>query len=370
LQEGMVSLVQMARTADAVHRFRRAGKLFVAVLRPHTTGGVYASWASLADVTAAQPGATIGFGGPRVVEQVTGFLPPPESHTAEYAFAHGLVDALVAAPDQWQWAMHTVFGPAPALLLPPGRPVAVPTGEVPVDPWAVLLHARRADRPSGLEWASLLTSGWVEVRGADPVLRAGIANIAGRSVMVVAMDRHASATARPGPEAFALAHRAFALAERVGLPVLTLIDTPGAEPGPGAEAGGLARQIAHTLLAMAALSVPSVALCVGEGGSGAAMALAHTDRLLILDGAVFTVIGPEAGASVLYRDASRAPELARAFRLTAPELLELGVVDAVLAEADPVAVQRAVVAALDTARPGDRNARADALTRRCLTPTT
>ncbi|HVW42608.1 MAG TPA: carboxyl transferase domain-containing protein, partial [Amycolatopsis sp.] len=153
------------------------------------------------------------------------------------------------------------------------------------------------------------------------------------------------------------------LAERWRLPVLTLIDTPGAEPGPSAEAGGVAGEIARLLLAMAGMTVPTVALCVGEGGSGGAMALAHADRFFLLEGSVFSVIGPEAGAAVLYRDASRAPELARSFRLTADELARLGVVDAVLPDGDVQAVRAAVVAALSSARAGDRDTRADQLAR-------
>ncbi|HVW43841.1 MAG TPA: carboxyl transferase domain-containing protein, partial [Amycolatopsis sp.] len=191
LQEGMIALTQMARTSSAVHRFRAAGLPFVAVLRPHTTGGVYASWASLADFLAAEPGATIGFGGPRVVAQVTGSLPPADSHTAEAAYAQGRVDALVEPHAQWAWVCDVIHGPGAASRLPAGsrRPAAV--RPVPDDAWAAVLHARDPRRPSGLDWAALLTEGWAELRGADPAVRAGVATIAGRRVVVVAMDRHA-----------------------------------------------------------------------------------------------------------------------------------------------------------------------------------
>jgi acetyl-CoA carboxylase carboxyl transferase subunit beta len=150
---------------------------------------------------------------------------------------------------------------------------------------------------------------------------------------------------------------------------LTLIDTPGADPSPAAEAGGVAAEIARTLLAMAELRTASVALTVGEGGSGGAMALAHADRALILSGAVFSVIGPEAGAAILYRDVGRAPELTARLRMTAADLDRFGIVDAVLAESVPV-VRRAVVLALSQARPGDRTIRADQVTAGALTGTT
>jgi acyl-CoA carboxylase subunit beta len=371
LQEGMVSLVQMARTASAVRDHSRAGLLFAAVYRAHTTGGVLASWASLADVRAAEPGATVGFAGPRIVAQVTGDLPPATSHAAESAYAYGLVDALVPSPDQFGWLAGVLTGNAPSLALPAARPVRHDTSPLPDEPWLMLARARSAMRPSGVEWAAWLTDSWVELRGPDPSIRAGLAMLAGRRVVVVASDRHAvgNATARPGPAGFRLAQRAMNLAGRLGLPVVTLIDLPGAEPGPAAEADGIAGEIARTLLAMADVPVPTVALCVGEGGSGGAMALAHADRFYVLDGAVFSVIGPEAGAAILYRDASHAPELARSLRMTAPDLLALGIVDRVLPETGAHAVTRvreAVAGALADARVGDRIARPAAATRRAI----
>jgi acyl-CoA carboxylase subunit beta len=357
LQEGMIALIQMARTASAVADHGRAGLMSAAVLRAPTTGGVYASWASLSDVRAAEPGAVIGFGGPRVVAEVTGHWPPADSHTAESAYAHGLVDAVVGVDDQAAWLTAAVgLSPGEPLTLPPARPgrTAVRTPH-PADPYATLLAARDGDRPSGLEWAAWLTDSWVELRGRDPSVRAALASIGGQRTVVIAMDRHAfgDGAAKQGPDAFRLAQRAIRLADRLGLPVLTLIDTPGADPSPGSEAGGLAGEIARTLLAMAELRRPSVALCVGEGGSGGAMALGHADRLLILDGAVFSVIGPEAGAAVLYRDPTRAAELTRSLRLTSRDLLRLGIVDAIVPET-ATAVRQAVTRALGEARPGDR----------------
>lgn len=362
LQEGMISLVQMARAASAVQRHRAAGLISAAYLHSPTTGGVFASWASLADVRAAEPGATIGFGGPRVVEQVTGVRPPASSHTAESAARHGLVDEVVPVADRWAW-LGAALGALPgvALTLPAQRPVVTSQDEVPNDPYELLLRCRSAERPSGLEWAHRLTDSWTELRGSDPGVRAGLADIGGRRVVVIAMDRHAGPGHLPGPGAFRLAQRAIHLAGRLGFPVVTFIDTPGADPSPDAEAGGVAGEIARTLLAMAELTSLSVAVCVGEGGSGGAVALAHADRLLMLDGSVFSVIGPEAGAAILFRDASRAPELTRSLRMTAPELHALGVVDAVVAD-DPSAVRAAVLDALATARAGDRDPRIDQLT--------
>jgi acetyl-CoA carboxylase carboxyl transferase subunit beta len=357
LQEGMIALVQMARTASAVASHGRAGLMSAAVFRAPTTGGVLASWASLADVRAAEPGATIGFGGPRVVAEVTGRWPPADSHTAESAYAHGLVDALVQGHSQTSWLASAVgLSAAGPLVVPRGRP-SPPSAAPGVsdDGYDALLRARDPARPSGLEWAAWLTDEWVELRGSDASIRAALASVASQRVVVIAMDRHAfgDAAAKPGPGAFRLAQRAIRLADRLRRPVVTLIDTPGADPSPDAEAAGLAGEIARTLLSMAELRGPSVALCVGEGGSGGAMALGHADRFLLLDGAVFSVIGPEAGAAILYRDGDRAAGLSRALRITSSDLLRLGVIDAVV-PGTVTDVRQAVARALEEAQPGDR----------------
>ncbi|MER5628422.1 carboxyl transferase domain-containing protein [Streptosporangium sp. NPDC002544] len=368
MQEGMLSLVQMARTASAVSSHAAAGLLSLGVLRSPTTGGVFASWGSLLDVRAVEPGATIGFGGPRVVAQVTGCLPPATSHNAESAHQAGLVDEILAPGEQPLWAAAALGGADRPLELPPGRPrVPAPATRTPSSAWETVSRVRDRERPSGLEWAAALCSSWVELHGGDPVIRAGLAVIGGRRVVVVLMDRHAEGRlGRPLPAGFRLAQRAVRLADRLGLPVVTLVDTPGAEPGPVAEADGIAGEIARTLQALAQLRTPSVCVCVGEGGSGGAMALAHTDRLLQLEGAVFSVIAPEGASVILWRDASRAPEAADSLRLTAADLLELGLVDEVLPDGGPSAVERvraAVLRALEEAVPGDRLDRVDGATR-------
>jgi acyl-CoA carboxylase subunit beta len=372
MQEGMAALIQMPRTAAAADEHARAGLLSAIVYRSPTTGGVYASWASLLDVRAAEPRATLGFAGPRVVRQVTGQAVPPWSHTAESAYSAGLVDALVERADQVTW-VNAVLGSVDCPLTE-SSPDRVPAAAPAVPPESARQAVRRArgpGRPSGLEWAAALCSSWVELRGQDPAIRAGLARILDERVIVVAMDRHADGVggARPGPAAYRLARRAIGLADRLGLPLLTLVDTPGAEPGPDAERDGVAAGIAGTLQAMARLRAPSVAICVGEGGSGGAMALGHADRLFMLPGSVFSVISPEGAAAILYRDPSRADELAGRLRLTSTDLTALGIADGVLPElaADQIGwLRQAVTGALGTAWPGDRDRRLAKATRSFL----
>lgn len=365
LQEGMVSLIQMGRTVAARRRHAAAGLLMVAVYGQPTTGGVLASWAGLGDLRAAVAGSTVAFGGPRVVEWATGRRPPPTSHTAESAHVAGLVDAVLLPGREMAW-VEAVLGVADApLVLPSWRPAAVDFAGAPppADGWQAVRGARDPGRPSGLEWAAALTGSWVDLAAADPAIRAGLATLGDRRVVVVAMDRHArnDAAARPGPAAYRLVQRAVSLADQLGLPLLTLIDSPGADPGPAAEAGGIGVEIARALRSVAGAENVTVSVCVGEGGSGGAMALGFTDRAFMLHGSVFSVIGPEAAGIVLAGDHRQAPVMANALGLTGPELVRLGVVDDLLPDAGPDAVEivrKSVLDAIDTAAVGDREVRA------------
>jgi acetyl-CoA carboxylase alpha subunit len=360
LQEGMLSLVQLARTASAARDHAAAGLLQLAILRGPTTGGVYASYASLADVTAAEPGAMVGFAGPRVVELTTGEVVPHDSHTAESAYAAGLVDAVVERERQAAW-VEAALGLTP---WPPQRP-AVRSGHSHALAGGALGEVQRARselRPTGAEWAAALCSSWTPLRGRGDAVEAGLATLGGRRLVVVGHTRR-----RPRAGDYQLARRAAALAGRLGLPLLTLVDTPGADPSPTSEAEGVAREIASTFAAMDALGTVSVSVCVGEGGSGGALAFAHADRLFLLEHAVFSVIGPEGAAAILDRSADPGAVARRAeqLKLRAPDLEELGIADGVLAE-NETAVRDAVLRAVDEASVGDRRRRVDAATVRWL----
>ena len=363
MQEGMVSLVQLARTASAADRHARAGLLSVGVYGSPTTGGVYASYGSLVDVRAAYEHAVIGFAGPRVAEGTLGISLPATSHTAESAYQHALVDALVHPGEAAEWvdvALGRLERPLPTRPLPAWRDPGVDGA------WGEVLRARAVGRPTGIDRAARLASSWCELRGPDPVVRAGLATVAGRRCVVVATDRYQRG-GRPTPGGFRLARRAIALAGRLGLPVVTLIDTPGADPSAESEADGLALEIARTFQAMAACPSPTVSVCVGEGGSGGGLALSYADRLLMAEHAVFSVIAPEGAAAILERDATKAPDVAERLRLRSKDMLDLGIADEVVPEGQS-ALDRAVAQALDTATPGERERRFDQATARWLTP--
>ena len=312
LQEGMVALVQLARTAAAAGRHADAGLLSLGVYGSPTTGGVFASYGSLVDVRAAYEHAVIGFAGPRVAEGTLGVSLPARSHTAESAYDHGLVDELLVPGGAGEWVevgLGLVARPLPTRPLPAWEDPGVGGA------WGEVLRARAVGRPTGIDRAARLASSWLELRGTDPVIRAGLATVAGTRCVVVATDRY-HASGRPTPAGFRLAQRAVALAGRLGLPVVTMVDTPGADPSPESEADGIAGEIARTFAAMAACPTPTVSVCVGEGGSGGALALSYADRLLVSEHAIFSVIAPEGAAAILERDVTRSPEVADRLKLS------------------------------------------------------
>ena len=369
MQEGMLSLIQLSRTAAAVNRHQAAGLLSIAVHQSPTTGGVFASYGSLTDLRIAEPGALVGFAGPRVVEQTTGRVVAGESHSAETALDAHIVDAVVAPDDVLAWVrgalgqedrpLHASRPPVPTRAPQPIDPATDPA-------WAAVRSARQLGRPTGIHLAAAATTSWTELaEGTDPALRTALATLGGRRVVVVAMDRYAPCGGQPGPGGYELACRGVALAGRLGLPVVTFVDTPGAQVSPEAENAGIARAIARTHAAMAAAPVPTVSVTVGEGGSGGAQALSAADVLLIQEGAIFSVIGPEGAAAILERDAAKAPQVAPLLHLTAADLVGFGIADALVPDAVDATVA-ALVKALDGAVAGRRSERLDAATRAWL----
>jgi acetyl-CoA carboxylase carboxyl transferase subunit alpha len=217
----------------------------------------------------------------------------------------------------------------------------------PLSAWDRVKLARHAERPHALDYLRELTTNWVELHGDrafgdDRALIGGLATFAGQSVMVLGHQKGndtkeniARNFGMARPEGYRKAERLMRHAEKFGFPVITFIDTPGAEPGIGSEERGQATAIAESLLAMADLGVPSVAVVIGEGGSGGALAIGVADRILMLENAIYAVASPEACAAILWKDAGRAPEAAETMRITASDLARFGIVDEVIPEHVP-----------------------------------
>lgn len=347
MQEGMLSLMQMAKTAAARSAHDRAGLPYVSVLTDPTFGGVAASFASLGDVIVAEPGAQIGFVGPRVIELTLGESLPPESHRAETLLSSGMVDLIIPSP-----GLRSTVGSLLAHLRPererlrqvrwtssPSPPPAAAEA-----PWQEVQLARQPHRPTALDYIGRLFTRVIELHGDrlygdDPAIVSGLAEFDGTSVVVIAHERGRTdeerqlrRQGRALPEGYRKALRMMHLAAKFHLPVVTLVDTPGAYPGAEAERRGIAQALAHNLQAMATLPTPTVSVVIGEGGSGGALALAVADVVLMLEHAIYSVIAPEGAAAILWRDAGRAEEVADALKLTADDLLRLGIIDGVIPE--------------------------------------
>lgn len=338
MQEGMLSLAQMAKVVEAWRRHARAGLAQVTLLTSPTTGGVYATFASLGDVVLSEPGAHIGFAGPRVAQLTTGSMPARDTYTPETHLRHGAIDAIVHRRDQVRvlgTALRWLTG-RQAEMRPPELRLFTSAQAPPLGRWERVLLARDPRRPKAPEILDALLVDAIELHGdragsddAAVVLRIGALRATGEPVVAVAQDASAG---RLRPGSFRKACRGIDIAGRLRLPLVTFIDTPGADVGAEAETGGVARAIADTISAMLDCSSPSLAVVTGEGGSGGAFAMAVADRVIAWQNAIFSVIAPEGAASILFRHAERAPEVAEALRLGAEDLMALKLADAIVPE--------------------------------------
>jgi len=349
VQEGIISLMQMPKTAAAVQRFHASGLLYLSILASPTTGGVFASFASLGDVILAEPKSLIGFAGPRVAEQVTGQKLPAGSHRAEMLLTSGQLDAITARQD----LPHVVATLLKATVVHAKQRRTQSIHTLPLvsahaprnAAWESVNLARHPDRPTARDYVRHLSPNFLELRGDrcygdDPTVVAGLGNIDGRTVIFVGQERlHAAQDShvgeiqtRPRPEGYRKAIRMMDLAAQLHCPLVTFVDTSGADPGDESERHGIAWSLAHCLSAMSSLPVPIVTAIIGEGASGGAVAFAVADHILMLQNAIYEVIAPDQAATILYRDAQKASQVAEQLKLTASDCLRLGVVDAIIPE--------------------------------------
>ncbi len=409
MQEGLASLMQMAKTACAVERHDRAGLLYISVLTDPTTGGVTASFAMLGDMILAEPGALIGFAGQRVIRDTIKQDLPEGFQTAEFALEHGLIDAIVERDElrgvlkagvafhrPWRGNDHNALfgsfksdslkdddakGPSAARKWIDERIDGLPfiesikkgaeagMGKVnqrfrgkrdadskessadaaPGSAWESVQIARNVHRPTASSYIKVLSPSFLELHGDrefadDKAIVAGLGRINGRPVTIIAQEKGSTLPERikrnfgcPQPEGYRKTARLMRQAEKFNRPIVCLVDTQGAFCGMEAEERGQGNAIAENLELMAGLRVPVVSVLLGEGGSGGALALALANRVAMQQHAVYSVLSPEGFASILWKDGSRAPEAAEVMGMSADDVFELGIVDAVLPEGDGAA---------------------------------
>lgn len=357
MQEGIVSLMQMAKTSAALKHHSDAGLLYISILTDPTTGGVTASFAMLGDVILAEPKALIGFAGPRVIEQTIGQKLPEGFQRAEFLLEHGFLDAIVERPQ-----MKAVLSKILALhengkgtdfnrkecaqdLVADGRK------EEKLTAWQRVELSRRKDRPVGSDYIDALFTDFVEFHGDryfadDKAIIGGVARFHGMLVTVIAQAKGRNTKENiernfgmPEPEGYRKALRLMKQAEKFARPVICLVDTPGAFCGLEAEERGQGEAIARNIYEMSGLKVPVVSIIIGEGGSGGALAMATADEVWMLENSIYSILSPEGFASILWKDSSKAKEAAEVMKLTAENLKAQGIVERVFAEPETYTVQ-------------------------------
>jgi acetyl-CoA carboxylase carboxyl transferase subunit beta len=410
MQEGALAFVQMVKITVAVSAHRAAGLPYIVYLRHPTTGGVFASWGSLGHVTAAEPGALIGFLGPRVFESLHGYPFPAGVQVAENLFQHGLVDAVVSAQDARDIAIRALavlcatrdgrgadgeYGAVVGLSRPAGLGAAGPADAedfgvaagsrtagagaagpaaaedavaaerradleraAGVDAWEAISRSRRDDRPGVRTLLKLAACDITPLNGTgvgenDPGLLLALARFGAVPAVVLGQDRRRQQAGRHlGPAGLRVARRGMRLAAELGLPLVTVIDTAGAALSKAAEEGGLSAEIARSLADLVMLDAPTVCLLLGEGAGGAALALLPADRVLAAQHGWLSPLPPEGASVILYRSVDFAEEIARAQGVRAADLAADGIVDRVIPELpdaayEPEAFCRRVARALE-----------------------
>ena len=337
MQEGTPAFVQMIRISAAIAAHKRAALPYLVYLRDPTTGGVMASWGSLGHVTVAEPGALVGFLGPRVYEALYGHPFPEDVQTAENLYLHGIVDAVVP-PEEIGDVLHRAI----EILL--SKPVLHETpepaeDEIPdVDAWDAITRSRRPDRPGVRRLLRYAASDVIPLNGTsqgeyDPGLLIALVRFGDAPCVFLGQDRRGQTSAHPlGPGALREARRGMRLAVELELPLMTVIDTPGAALSAEAEEGGLAGEIARCLSDLVTLRAPTLCLMLGEGNGGGALALLPADRVIAAQHAWLSPLPPEGASAIVHRDTEHAPELARAQLVRAADLRAVGMVDRIVAE--------------------------------------
>ena len=351
MQEGIISLMQMAKTSAALKRHSDAGFLYIPVLTDPTTGGVTASFAMLGDIILAEPGALIGFAGPRVIEQTIGQKLPEGFQRAEFLLEHGFVDRIVTRDEMKEvlgqiLKMHTVADEkkedCPEKKKENRKNISA--GKENVSAWERVLKSREKERPVGKDYIDRLFTDFVELHGDryykdDPAVVGGIAYFHGKAVTVIAQCKGKTTKenlernfAMPSPEGYRKALRLMKQAEKFNRPIITFVNTSGAFCGKEAEERGQGEAIARNLYEMSAIKVPILCLMIGEGGSGGALALSVGNEVWMLENATYSVLSPEGFASILWKDGKRAKEASEVMKITAHDLYALKVVEQIIPE--------------------------------------
>lgn len=362
MQEGIVSLMQMAKTAAALKKHSDAGLLYISVLTDPTTGGVTASFAMLGDIILAEPGALIGFAGARVIEQTIGQKLPEGFQRAEFLVEKGIIDGVVERQElkETVWKLLNIHQDAlqyihygdtqnvenlPEIRNSRGKTAGCDKKELTA--WERVEISRSKERPTTLSYVQQVFDDFLELHGDrafrdDGAVIGGIAMFGGQPVTVIGQQKGKNVKENiyrnfgmASPEGYRKALRLMKQAEKFGRPVVTFVDTPGAACGIEAEERGQGEAIARNLLEMSGIQTPMVSILIGEGGSGGALGLAVTDEVWMMENATYSILSPEGFASILWKDGKRAKEASEVMKITAKDLKKLQIIEKVIREPEP-----------------------------------
>lgn len=362
MQEGIVSLMQMAKTSAAIRKHSEAGLFYLPVLTDPTTGGVTASFAMLGDVILAEPGALIGFAGPRVIAQTIGQKLPEGFQRAEFLVEKGMIDGVVERQElkETVWKLLKIHQDSMQYIhygktqnvenfpeIRSSRGKAGTDGKSELTAWERVEISRSKERPTTLSYVQQIFDEFLELHGDrafrdDGAVIGGIAMFGGQPVTVIGQQKGKNVKENiyrnfgmASPEGYRKALRLMKQAEKFGRPVVTFVDTPGAACGIEAEERGQGEAIARNLLEMSGIRTPMVSILIGEGGSGGALGLAVTDEVWMMENATYSILSPEGFASILWKDGKRAKEASEVMRITAKDLKNLRIIERVIREPEP-----------------------------------
>lgn len=387
MQEGIISLMQMAKTSAALKRHSESGNLYISVLTDPTTGGVTASFAMLGDIIMAEPDALIGFAGPRVIEQTIGQKLPKGFQKSEFLLEHGFIDLIVERQNLKNKLSEIIKLHYPKKSSEENCKVVdekdlqklnEESNEIKMDrnwkrensesdskkspiddgncetenerfqnnltPWEKVQISRENKRPTGLDYIEKLVENFTELHGDryfgdDSAIVGGIGTVNNKPVTVIAQVKGHNTKENisrnfgmPSPEGYRKALRLMKEAEKFHRPIICFVDTPGAFCGLEAEERGQGEAIARNLFEMSAIKVPILSIFVGEGGSGGALAMAVANEVWMLENSVYSILSPEGYASILWKDGKKADKAAEAMKMTADDLKQLNVIEKIFKE--------------------------------------
>ena len=353
MQEGIISLMQMAKTSAVLKRHSESGNLYISVLTDPTTGGVTASFAMLGDIIMAEPDALIGFAGPRVIEQTIGQKLPKGFQKSEFLLEHGFIDLIVERQNlknklseiiKLHYSKKIKNNLKQVLADDVNNNVENKAFQNNLTPWEKVQISRENKRPTGLDYIEKLVENFTELHGDryfgdDSAIVGGIGTVNNKPVTVIAQVKGHNTKENisrnfgmPSPEGYRKALRLMKEAEKFHRPIICFVDTPGAFCGLEAEERGQGEAIARNLFEMSAIKVPILSIFVGEGGSGGALAMAVANEVWMLENSVYSILSPEGYASILWKDGKKADKAAEAMKMTADDLKQLNVIEKIFKE--------------------------------------